>query len=56
MRQFYDESRSFRIIGETGAYQFIEMNNAKMKDQAVGMAADGSPLYRKPVFDLKIKA
>lgn len=56
MRQFYDETRSFRIIGETGAYQFVEMNNAQIRDQVVGRDADGNELYRKPVFDLKIKA
>ena len=56
MRQFYDETRSFRIIGETGAYQFVEMSNAQIKDQVVGKDANGNELYRKPVFDLKIKA
>ena len=56
MRQFYDETRSFRIIGEMGAYQFVEMNNAQIKDQLVETTQDGMELYRKPVFDLKIKA
>ncbi|MEG2679403.1 MAG: hypothetical protein RR949_05630, partial [Oscillospiraceae bacterium] len=64
MRQFYDETRSFRITGDApGSYQFIDLNNAKIMDQPMSPgypgqeAEDGySPLYRKPVFDIKIKA
>ena len=56
MRQFYDETRSFRIVGDLGAYEFVDMNNAQIKDQVVGVSADNVELYRKPVFDLKIKA
>lgn len=56
MRQFYDETRAFRIVGETGAYEFVEMNNAGFKEQVIGQTPDGVELYRKPVFDLKIKA
>ena len=57
MRQFYDEARSFRITGTTpGEYQFIDMDNSRIKDQQIGMDATGNPLFRRPVFDLKIKA
>lgn len=57
IRQFYDETRSFRITGEApGSYQFVDFNNMGIQDQPVGAAADGSTLFRKPVFDLKIKA
>jgi len=56
MRQFYDETRAFRIVGETEAYEFVEMNNAGFKEQMIGQTPDGVELYRKPVFDLKIKA
>ena len=57
MAQFYDESRTFRITGAApGAYQFVDVNNKGLREQQVGVAADGSPLLRKPVFDLKIKA
>ena len=57
IRQFYDETRSFRITGQTpGSYQFIDVNNAGIKEQAIGVSSDGTPLYRKPIFDLKIKA
>lgn len=57
IRQFYDETRSFRITGDMpGSYQFIDMSNAGIKEQPMGMSSDGVPLFRKPIFDLKIKA
>ena len=57
IRQFYDETRSFRITGDgQGDYQFIDMNNAILKDVPTGKNAAGEQLYREPIFDLKIKA
>ena len=57
VRQFYDETRSFRITGQTpGSYAFVDVDNSALKDQEMGLASDGTPLYRKPIFDLKIKA
>lgn len=57
IRQFYDEARSFRITGQTpGSYGFVDLSNAGIRDQEIGVSADGTTLYRKPVFDLKIKA
>ena len=56
MRQFYDLSRSFRITGEGNEYQFVDFNNADLQDQLTGMDTAGNPMYRRPVFDLKIKA
>jgi len=58
MAQFYDEARTFRITGaEPGTYQFVDVNNKGLREQQMGVAADGvTPLFRKPVFDLKIKA
>lgn len=57
IRQFYDETRSFRITGTApGSYSFIDMNNAKLKDQPLGADSEGTPIYRRPIFDLKIKA
>lgn len=56
MRQFYDFKRSFRITGESGAYQFVEFDNSGLQDQVTGLDTEGNMLYRKPVFDLKIKA
>jgi hypothetical protein len=57
IRQFYDEKRSFRITGDTpGSYQFVDVNNAGIREQPVGVDSTGATLYRRPVFDLKIKA
>lgn len=57
IRQFYDETRSFRITGDApGQFQFVQLSNAGLKDAPVGMGSMGETLYRRPVFDLKVKA
>lgn len=57
IRQFYDESRSFRVTGaDPGNYRFVEFSNAKLQEAPVGEDSGGERLYRKPIFDLKIKA
>lgn len=57
IRQFYDEKRSFRVSGAMpDEYQFVEVSNQMLMEQQLGFAMDGSPLYRKPIFDLKVKA
>lgn len=58
IRQFYDESRSFRITGrEPGQYEFVTVNNSALKDQPMDRSYQGQEiLYRRPVFDVKIKA
>lgn len=56
MRQFYDVSRSFRITGEGNEYQFVTFDNAGLQDQVTGLDTLGNEMYRRPVFDLKIKA
>ena len=57
IRQFYDETRSFRITGDTpGSYRFVELNNETIRDQEIGFDSQGAMLYRRPIFDLKIKA
>ena len=56
MRQFYDVTRAFRITGMGGNYSFVQFDNSAIQEQPVGVGADGETLYRKPVFDLKIRA
>ena len=56
MRQFYDETRSFRITGAGTDYKFVSFDNSGLKEQPIGTDSQGDTLYRKPVFDLKIKA
>ena len=62
MRQFYDETRSFRITGETGKYEFIDFNNQMMQGEPIPPAYAGQELepdyvelFRKPVYDIVVK-
>ena len=55
IRQFYTEEREFRITGQTG-YDFVKYSNQGIAEQPVGTAPDGSTLYRRPIFDIKISA
>ena len=56
MRQFYDEERIFRIIGETDRSEFVHFSGAALRAQAlpgVGGVELGS---REPVFDIVVSA
>lgn len=62
MRQFYDETRSFRVIGETGKYEFVDFNNEMLQGEPIPPAYQGQELeegymevFRKPVFDIVVK-
>ncbi|MBQ4145884.1 MAG: hypothetical protein IJD36_04565 [Clostridia bacterium] len=62
IRQFYDESRSFRITGDTGEFQFIDFSNKLMQGEPIPPAYAGQQfeegyveLFRKPVYDIVIK-
>lgn len=62
MRQFYDETRSFRVTGETGSYSFVDFNNTMMQGQPIPPAYQGQELepdyvelFRKPVYDVVVK-
>ena len=62
IRQFYDETRNFRITGDTGRYEYIQLNNARLQNQAIPPAYPGQELepgyeqaYRRPIFDIVIK-
>ena len=62
MRQFYDETRSFRITGETGKHEFVDFNNSMMQGEAIPPAYEGQEreegyvrLFRKPVYDIVVK-
>lgn len=56
MRQMYDESRYFRVTGPNGAERFVEFSNATIGTQQIGIDSTGKPIYRRPVFDIKIVA
>ena len=56
MRQFYDEERVFRVIGETGRSEFVHFSGAALRAQAlpdVGGVELGS---REPIFDIVVSA
>ena len=56
MRQFYDEERVFRIIGETGRSEFVHFSGVALRAQAlpgVGGVELGS---REPIFDIVVSA
>ena len=56
IRQFYDETRYFRVTGNAaGSYEFVPLNNRGMVEQTV-QPENGTPYLRHPVFDLKIQA
>jgi hypothetical protein len=63
IRQFYDDTRSFRITGEEGGYEYIQYNNAGIKGKPIpdafpgqGMVPGYAPAMRVPVFDIVVKA
>jgi len=55
-RQFYDVPRSFRILGEKGAMQFVQFSNKAIVAQNQGNDFDIDMGYRLPVFDVVVKA
>ena len=62
IRQFYDETRSFRITGEAGQYEFINFNNSMMQGQPIPPAYEGQQneegyveLFRKPIYDIVVR-
>ena len=56
IRQFYDEPRFFRILGENGEREFISYDNSHIKIRNQGAAFGEEILLRKPVFDVKVSA
>lgn len=56
IRQFYDEPREFRILGEQGAMEFVQYNNARIRPQPQGNDFGVDMGFRMPVFDIKIKS
>lgn len=57
IRQFYTERRCFRISGENnGGFDFINYSNTTLRERLIGEDDNGNPLYRRPVFDIDVKA
>lgn len=61
IRQFYEETRTFRIMGAPGEYRFVDYSNSGIRDQLIPPAYPGEEAeegyllrYRRPIFDIKI--
>lgn len=56
IRQFYDGVRVFRIAGKDGQYRFIRYSNSGLQDKEIATDVAGNPLFRRPVFDIDVRA
>ena len=56
MRQFYDEERIFRIIGETGRSEFVHFSGAALRAQVLPSVGGVELGSREPVFDIVVSA
>lgn len=56
IRQFYDEERNFRIMGNDGVEQFIAYSNKRIAPQSQGVEFGVDMGYRVPLFDIEISA
>ena len=56
MRQFYDEERIFRIIGETGRSEFVHCSGAALRAQALPSGGGVELGSREPIFDIVVSA
>lgn len=55
MRQFYTESRCFRIIGSDGNYEFADFDNKNLVEQRQDNAFNTQLGSRRPVFDIEVR-
>lgn len=55
IRQFYVLPRQFRIVGASGAEDFITYSNEKLQPQHQGVLAGVELGMRLPVFDIKVR-
>jgi hypothetical protein len=56
IRQFYDTSRCFRIIGENGMARYVQYSNAGIRPQFQGNDFGRDMGFRLPLFDIEITA
>ncbi len=56
IRQFYDGVRCFRITGRDGGRRYVRYSNSGLCEKATGIGRDGTALYRRPVFDVEVRA
>lgn len=56
IRQFYSVPRTFRILGENGAEQFVTYSNANIQLQPQGVPFGTDMGLRNPEFDIEVSA
>ena len=56
IRQFYDVPRTFRILGENAAYEFVQYDNSGLAMQPNPPLAGLDMGFRRPVFDIQVSA
>lgn len=56
IREFYDLPRTFRILGEGKAMQFVSFDNSALEPQPQEPIAGKDMGYRLPVFDIEVSA
>lgn len=56
IREFYDLPRTFRILGEGKAMQFVSFDNSGLEPQPQEPIAGKDLGYRLPVFDIEVSA
>jgi hypothetical protein len=55
IRQFYDGVRCFRTVG-AGDRRYLRYSNEGLRDKLCGVDSEGSALYRRPSFDVEVRA
>ena len=56
IREFYDLPRTFRILGEGKAMQFVSFDNSGLEPQPQEPIAGKDMGYRLPIFDIEVSA
>lgn len=56
MRQFYEENRYFRIIGERGEMEFVQFTGRQIAEKMVDPAYGAEAGFRIPIFDVVVTA
>lgn len=55
IRQFYDDARSFRVVGQNNAEIFMQVDNSMLQPQGGGIEFGLEIKGRLPVFDIKVR-
>lgn len=56
IRQFYDQPRKFRILGQYGMDQYVSYSNQNIQPVHQGVDFGQDMGFNKPVFDVKVSA